>query len=127
VRDLFVRRVLNSLGFLPQLIGLGLRHLARIDQSTHAGVGYLLYVAGHAGPQRLTAEPILTAIFMIVRLAIVLLALGNGGRGHSWKQNEDEGENCRPYGGTVFGFHVSKLCLITHTMKAGWARWAAGK
>ncbi len=106
------RRLLGGLGFAPQLVGLGLRHLARVDQRAHAGIGYLLDVARHAGPQRIGAEPVLTAILLVVHLTIALLALGDAVLGHGRKRDEDEGEKCRARGGPVRHSHVSTLCWL---------------
>ena len=86
VRDLLVPRVLNSLSPLPQAIGLALRHFVCIDESSHAHASNLLDGPGHAGAQRLAAEPVFAAVPMVVRLTIALLALCNNGGGNSWKQ-----------------------------------------
>jgi hypothetical protein len=103
-------RTLRMLSFLPQLIGLGSGHLARIDESIHAYVRELFYRAGHAGAKGLTAERIDLAIPLIVRSTILFLTLGNGSR-NSWKQNEGGGGNCNPHSGTVFGSHIIQLLL----------------
>jgi hypothetical protein len=108
-----VCRTLRMLSFLPQLIGLGSGHLARIDESSHAYVRQLFCRAGHAGAQGLAANRIDLAIPLIVHSTILLLTLGNGSR-HSWKQNECGGGNCNPHSGTVFGSQIIQLLLARH-------------
>src|SRR5581483_6065547 len=79
------RLLLGGRGLGPlahELVGLGLRHFARIDESGHAGVRDLLDVARHAGAQRLRSQSVLATEGVIVLLAIAFLAFGDLLRGN---------------------------------------------